>query len=68
MKARDIKKGMTIDTGQGVKTVQSSMALNPRVWRVAFTDCVTIFLGPYDSDLTVLTQPPQPAENIAAAS
>jgi hypothetical protein len=58
MKAKDLTKGMTIETDKGVKVVRTSSAYGDRLWRVAFADAVTICLCPPETDFTVL-QPEQ---------
>jgi hypothetical protein len=60
MKAKHLKKGMTIETARGVKTLDSSSAayVGPG-WRLSFTDLVTILLCRPDDEFTVLEQPSQ---------
>ncbi len=53
--ARDLKPGMTVETNRGVKTVQSSKPTGRgHVWRLAFTDATTIWLGLPSTEFRVL--------------
>ena len=55
MKAKDLTKGMAVETGKGVKTVKSSTFLNDRLWRLEFTDR-EICLCWHDYDYVVSTE------------
>jgi hypothetical protein len=58
MKAKDLKKRMTIETAIGVKTLDgsSAMRIGPG-WRLSFTDKVTILFCRPDDEFTVVEQP-----------
>ena len=56
MKAKDLTKGMVVETGRGVKTICASFAHSPRLWCLHFTDAVTILMCPPDTEFTVLEQ------------
>ena len=67
MKAKDLIRGMSVETAKGVKVVQQSSALNPRLWRLAMTDGVTVLFCPPDTDVALaMTRAEQEAFAVAS--
>jgi hypothetical protein len=54
MKAKDLTQGARIKTDRGVKTIQSSAHFRNGLWRLAFTDAVTIVFCSPDQEFTAL--------------
>ena len=54
MKAKDLTQGARIKTDRGVKTIQNSAHFRNDLWRLAFTDAVTILFCSPNQEFTVL--------------